>query len=258
MKEPNILEALQSDIAVFNDKLEDLETKKMQIECAILQERLMRCRAIRRYRAEVKGEQEVARFTETELAPAMQEARELAEQCKSLEAIVSELKNRYDGLCKSEKRQEAKFHGEFADLKQSMTEHLLRHYKKRPRLGRLVTMSVTYLTEVARCIACNEMSDILPDDCLDFLRAMDALDAAMPGNLPAQINANHWRTMCRLRRAKIELETKVKLSDCVVAAFAHADESFARRGESSEIRSLEICNNLVSNLNVELVERYNQ
>jgi len=201
----------------------------MQIECAILQERLMRCRAIRRYRAEVKGEQEIARFAERELAPATQEARELAEQCKSLEAIVSELKNRYDSLCKSEKRQEAKFHSEFADLKQSMTEHLFRHYKKRPRLGRLVTTSVTYLTEVARCIACNETSDILPGDCLDFLRAMDSLDATMPGNLPAQINVNHWRTMCRLRRAKIELETKVKLSDCIVAAFAHVDESFARR-----------------------------
>ncbi|EZA53241.1 hypothetical protein DMN91_004557 [Ooceraea biroi] len=216
-------EALQEDIAAFNNKLKDVELKRIQIDSAILQERLIRVRAIRRYQAEVNGRQEIARFEDEEHAPATQEALKLADECNSLEVVVSELKARYDNLCKMEKRQEAKFRGEFADLKQTKVEHLLRHYKKRPRVGRLTTTSITYLTEVARCVTSNEKSDILPDDCLDFLRGMDALDT-MPRNLPPQINANHWRTMCKLRRAKVEVETKVR---CCAIEMAEAEQTLS-------------------------------
>lgn len=183
--------------------------KKIQIECAILQERLTRIRAIQRHRTIVDGRQEIACFTDEELTPATRETRRLAEECNALEAAVSELKIRYDSLCKAEKRQETKFRGEFAEMKQPIVEHLFRHYKKRPRAGRLTTTSVTYLTEVARCVASNERSDVLPRECLDFLKGIDILDS-MPRNLPSQINANYWRIMCRLRRIKIEVETKVR------------------------------------------------
>lgn len=201
-------EALRRDISAFNDKLKDFELKKIQIECAIFQERSTRLRAIRKHWAEADNRQKIVRFVDEQLTPATQEARELAEECNSLETVVSELKVRYDNLCKAEKRQEARFRGEFVELKQPMVEHLLRHYKKRPRLGRLTSTSVTYLTEVARCIVSGDKSEILPRECLDFLRAMDMLDT-MPRNLPPQINVSHWRMMCKLRRAKVELETKV-------------------------------------------------
>ncbi|XP_071559950.1 cilia- and flagella-associated protein 43 [Temnothorax nylanderi] len=216
-------DALQKDIAAFNDKLKDLEMKKMQIECAILQERLTRIRAIRRHQTMVDDRQEIARLADEELAPATREARRLVEECNSLEMVVSELKVRYDSLCKAEKRQEAKFRGEFAELKQPIVEHLLRHYKKRPRAARLTTTSVTYLTEVARCVAGSEKSDVLPRECLDFLKGMDALDS-MPRNLPSQINADYWRTMCRLRRMKVEVETKVR---CCAVEMAEAEQTLS-------------------------------
>ncbi|XP_014488827.1 PREDICTED: cilia- and flagella-associated protein 43-like [Dinoponera quadriceps] len=216
-------EALRRDISVFNDKLKELELKKMQIECAIFQERSIRIRAIRKHRDEADGKQEIVRFTDEQLAPVMREARELVEECNSLETVVSELKVRYDNLCKAEKRQETKFRGEFVELKQPMVEHLLRHYKKRPRFGRLTTTSVTYLTEMAKCITSGDKSEILPRECLDFLRAMDVLDT-MPGNLPPQINVNHWRTMCKLRRAKVELETKVR---CCAVEMAEAEQTLS-------------------------------
>lgn len=200
---------MQRDIAAFNDKLKDLELKKIQIESAILQERLTRLHAIRRHRTMVDGKEKIARFTDEELAPTTQEARRLAEECNSLEMVVSELKVRYDNLCKADKRQEAKFRGEFAEVKQPIVEHLFRHYKKRPRAGRLTTTSVTYLTEVTKCVVSSEKSDILPHECLDFLKGMDALDS-MPRNLPPQINVEYWQVMCRLRRMKVEMEVKVR------------------------------------------------
>lgn len=204
----------------------------MQIECAIFQERSIRIRAIRKHRAEADGRREIAFLVDEQLAPATQEARELVDECNSLETVVSELKVRYDNLCKAEKRQEAKFRGEFEELKQPMVEHLLRHYKKRPKLGRLTTTSVTYLTEVAKCIVSGDKSDILPRECLDFLRAMDALDT-MPGNLPPQIHVNHWRMMCKLRRAKVELEMKVRRCNCYRTLFPSVREASSNqiRGE---------------------------
>ncbi|KAL0119320.1 hypothetical protein PUN28_009711 [Cardiocondyla obscurior] len=220
----NIVEtrdALQKDIAVFNDKLKDLELKKIQIECAILQERFTRIRAIRRHRTMIDGKQEISRLTDEEIAPAMQEARKLTEEYNSLEVIVSELKLRYDGLCKTEKRQEAKFRGEFVELKQPIVEHLFKHYKKRPRVGRLTTTSVTYLMEVARCVASNEKSDVLPSECLDFLKGIDGLDS-MPRSLPSQINPDYWRAMCKLRRTKIEMEIKVM---CCAVEMAEAEQT---------------------------------
>lgn len=204
-----VLDALQRDIAAFNDKLKDLELKKIQIECAILQERLTRIRMVQRYRTIVNGKQEISHLVDEELAPATREARSFAEEYNSLEMVVSELKVRYDNLCKAEKRQETKFRGEFGELKQPLVEHLFRHYKKRPKAGRFTTTSVTYLMEVARCVATNEKSDILPRECLDFLKGIDTLDF-MPRNLPSQINVDYWSTMCRLRRMKVEIEIKVK------------------------------------------------
>ncbi|KAG5310461.1 CFA43 protein, partial [Acromyrmex insinuator] len=216
-------DALQRDIAVFNDKLKDLELKKIQIESAILQERLTRLRAIRRHRIMVNGKEKIARFTNEKLTPAMQEARRLVEECNSLEMVVSELKVRYDNLCKADKRQEAKFRGEFAEVKQSIVEHLFRHYKKRPKTSRLTTTSVTYLTEVARCVISSEKSDILPHECLDFLKGMDALDS-MPRNLPPQINIEYWQMMCRLRRIKVEMEIKVT---CCAVEMAEAEQTLS-------------------------------
>ncbi|XP_018309134.1 cilia- and flagella-associated protein 43 [Mycetomoellerius zeteki] len=214
-------DALQRDIAAFNDKLKDLELKKIQIESAILQERLTRLHAIRRHRTMVDGKEKIARFTDEELAPTTQEARRLAEECNSLEMVVSELKVRYDNLCKADKRQEAKFRGEFAEVKQPIVEHLFRHYKKRPRAGRLTTTSVTYLTEVTKCVVSSEKSDILPHECLDFLKGMDALDS-MPRNLPPQINVEYWQVMCRLRRMKVEMEVKVT---CCAVEVAEAEQT---------------------------------
>ncbi|KAG5339959.1 CFA43 protein, partial [Acromyrmex charruanus] len=216
-------DALQRDIAVFNDKLKDLELKKIQIESAILQERLTRLRAIRRHRTMVDGKEKIARFTNEKLTLAMQEARRLVEECNSLEMVVSELKVRYDNLCKADKRQEAKFRAEFAEVKQSIVEHLFRHYKKRPKTSRLTTTSVTYLTEVARCVISSEKSDILPHECLDFLKGMDALDS-MPRNLPPQINTEYWQMMCRLRRIKIEMEIKVT---CCAVEMAEAEQTLS-------------------------------
>lgn len=217
---PKSPEVLQRDVTAFNEQSRTLEIKKLQVECAILQERLTRIRAIRRHRAEADGLRKIVRLADEEATPAAREARRLAEECGALEVAVLELKARYDGLCKAEKRLESRLRGEFADLKQPMVEHLIRHYKKRPKTGRLVSTSVTYLTEVARCAVSDERSEILPSECLDFLAAVKALDT-MPGNLPPQINISRWRTMCRLRRAKIEVETKVRRSLLVDATLSY-------------------------------------
>lgn len=145
---------------------------------------------------------------ECDLSTASKETRYLNGLSSMLEVVLTETRNRYENLTKREKMLETKLRGEFPDLKQPMVEHLLRHYRKRPRNLQFTCTSITYLTEISRCLVSGDKSEILPRDCLDFLHGMDNLDV-MPNNLPAQIDANHWSLLCKLRRAKVELETKV-------------------------------------------------
>ncbi|XP_044004870.1 cilia- and flagella-associated protein 43-like [Aphidius gifuensis] len=104
-----------------------------------------------------------------------------------------------------------------------MVEHLLRHYKKRPRNLQLTCTSITFLIELSRCILSGEKSLILPRECYDYLKNIDTIDA-MPTNFPSQIDNNHWHLLLKLRRTKIESETRLK---CCAFELAEAEQTQA-------------------------------
>ena len=203
-----LTEALRRDATTFDHKFHDFYLQRMKIESAIFQETLMRLRESQRHSLRLQG-MEMIRLSQNELSLATKELRNVNELSATLEIVVNEIKNRYENLSKREKILDLKFRGEFPELKQPMVEHLLRHYRKRPKNVQLTCTSVTYLTEIGRCIVSGEKSEILPKDCLEFLRGLDGLDV-MPNNLPVQIDGNHWNVLCKLRRSKTELEVKVK------------------------------------------------
>lgn len=200
-------EALRQDFECFDRRLEIFRLHRMKIESAVLQETLTRLRESRRHLLRRRGI-ETLHFAHEELSEAIKEYKSMTDTLMALENVVSETRNRYENLLKREKTLDAKFRGDFPDLKQPMVEHLLRHYRKRPKNVQLTCTSITYLAEIGRCIINCDQSEILPKDCSDFLRGMDSLDT-MPNNLPVQIDTNHWNVLCKLRRAKVELEIKV-------------------------------------------------
>lgn len=192
----------------FNVKLESLYFERMKVESAIIQENLLYLRESQRHERHLQSITEIRKIESDELNPTMIEIKKLSEELTILELTVNEMKNRYENLMKREKLLEGKFRGEFPDLKQPMVEHLLRHYKKRPRIGHLTCTSITYLTEMNKCILNGGISEILPQECVDFLQGMQSLDV-MPSNLPSQIDSNYWFILCKIRRVKVEIEIKV-------------------------------------------------
>ncbi|XP_047366937.1 cilia- and flagella-associated protein 43-like isoform X2 [Vespa velutina] len=207
----------------FDEKLKNFEAHRTAMDSSILQEKLLRLREIRRYRRICNEDAKIARFKAKEVAGITDKVQRLVEDCSIFETIVDELKNRYESLVKRDKALEGKFPSEFGDLKQTKIEHLFRHYKRRPRIGNLACTSITYLTELGRCVITNEKSDILPIECTNYLRNLQALDS-IPNNVSSLIDDIHWKTMCKLRRLKIEMEMKVR---CCVVELAEAEETLA-------------------------------
>lgn len=167
----------------------------------------MKERELLRHQLRLRGIKELNDL-ENELQEASKDFRKLTDELTQLEFTVNETKLRYENLGKREKLLECKFRGEFPDLKQPMVEHLLRHYKKRPRNGQLLCTSITYLTELSKCILTGDKSEILPRNCFDYFKGINSLDI-MPSSLPSQIDSNHWFILCKLRRTKVEIEIRV-------------------------------------------------
>ncbi|XP_074094526.1 cilia- and flagella-associated protein 43 isoform X2 [Cotesia typhae] len=208
----SLQDLLKKGVKSFDEKLENLFLERIKIESAVLQENLMKQRELRRHQLRLQGIKELNDL-ENEFLAASKELKSQTEEFLQLELVLNETKLRYENLSKREKLLESKFRGEFPDLKQPMVEHLLRHYKKRPRNGQFLCTSIMYLSELSRCILTGDKSDILPRNCLDFLKGVNSLDI-MPTSLPSQIDSNHWFLLCKLRRNKVEIE--IRLKSCAV------------------------------------------
>ncbi|KAK0098749.1 hypothetical protein PV326_004028 [Microctonus aethiopoides] len=218
----HVQDELRNGVKNFNVKLESLYFEQMKVESAIIQENLLYLRESQRHERHLQSIAKIRKIETDELNPTMIEIKKLSEELTIIELTVNETKNRYENLMKREKLLEGKFRGEFPDLKQPMVEHLLRHYKKRPRIGHLTCTSITYLTEMNKCILNGGISEILPQECIDFLQGMQNLDV-MPSNLPSQIDSNYWFILCKIRRVKVEIEIRIK--SCVVE-LAEAEQTF--------------------------------
>ncbi|CAL7938344.1 unnamed protein product [Xylocopa violacea] len=209
-------------IKAFNDELDELSTEKLQVERLTLSQRLLRAQTILRYRKIVQERRNIERIVELELVPATKRMHSLAEECDLFETGIAKLRNRYESACKQNKLLEGQFRAEFVELKPPVWEYLLRQFRRRPRvLTATYSTSVTLLEELASCVVNRRTSEILPREGLNYLRAMDNLDA-MPDGLSSRLESNHWHDLCRLRRLKVDAETKVK--SCAIE-MAEAEQS---------------------------------
>lgn len=85
--------------------------------------------------------------------------------------------------------------------------------RRRPK-GRLTTcQSSTILAAMAKHVNASqqkdpiEMTTLLSDECIQYLQSIDAADKF--SNAPNAIDQSAWNQLCRMRRAKIEMEFKV-------------------------------------------------
>ncbi|KZC11089.1 WD repeat-containing protein 96, partial [Dufourea novaeangliae] len=209
----------------FDDQLDDLAAEKICVERSVLLERLSESRTILQHRQIARNRRKIRRIIELELTPAVTRSRNLVAECELFEAGVIELRNRYEALRKRDKLLEEKYRADLRDSKQQpIAEQLLRHYRKRPRtVTACCGTSLAFLGELADCVLEQRGSELLPRDWVDYLRAMNNLDA-IPDSLPSRMEAEDWRSVCVQRRLKIEAEIKARI--CAIE-LAEAEQSLA-------------------------------
>ncbi|XP_033342623.2 cilia- and flagella-associated protein 43 [Megalopta genalis] len=213
----------------FDDRLNALAAEKIRIERSLLLERLTGTWTILWHRRIGRRRREIRLANERSLAPAIKRVRALAAECDLFEAGLIELRNRYETKRRRDKQLEEKFRADFLDSKQPMAaEHLLRHYRKRPRtaLTAACGTSPVFLRELADRVldSTPNQSELLPRDWLAYLRGLRDLDAIPEGGLPFRIEADQWREACGLRRLKVEAE--IKMRSCAIE-LAEAEQSLA-------------------------------
>lgn len=189
-----------------------MAAEKTRVERSILSQKLSKMQEILRRRKIVETKREIRRVIDEELVSATEEGRIFAEERDLFEAGVAELRIGYENARKRDKLLEDKFRFEFKELKPSMVEHLFRQYRKRPRAllaGGPCATSPAFLAEFVLCVTERRNSDLLPRECSNYLRAIDELEA-MPEGLSCRLESDQWRLLCRLRRLKVEAETRVK------------------------------------------------
>lgn len=189
-----------------------MAAEKTRVERSILFQKLSKMQEILRRRKIVETKRKIRRVIDGELVSATEEARIFAEERDLFEAGVAELRIGYENARKRDKLLEDKFRFEFKELKPSMVEHLFRQYRKRPRAllaGGPCATSPAFLAEFVLCVTEQRNSDLLPRECSNYLRAIDELEA-MPEGLSCRLESDQWRLLCRLRRLKVEAETRVK------------------------------------------------
>ncbi|KAJ8681900.1 hypothetical protein QAD02_017692 [Eretmocerus hayati] len=201
--------SINNDLEDFNQKMQELSLKKIIMKAAVLQEFFLFMNKRRENTLYTRGVELISVIMAKDLEVLELKSQELMNKIATIESIVVELKSKFESLLKRDKSHESKFRNEFVDLKQPMVEHLLRQYKRRPRIGQITCTSLTCLIETVKCLTSSKKSAILPREYLDFLRGMDALDV-MPNNLPPQIEISHWQSLCKLRRNRVEIEIKMR------------------------------------------------
>ncbi|XP_058797736.1 cilia- and flagella-associated protein 43-like [Phymastichus coffea] len=207
----SINDKMKAEIESFDNKMEEFSLEKIKVQSAISQEFLLKLNKQKQQFFKDNENKSKSHIIDNERASLENENKMLISELLKVEPIVVELRNKYDNLKKRDKILEAKFKSDFSDLKQPLVEHLLRQYKRRPKINEINCAPLTCLIETNKCLIDGKKSVILPHAYLEFLKGMDALDI-MPSSLPQQIDGNYWQLLCKLRRNKVEMEIKLKVA----------------------------------------------
>ncbi|CAG9566475.1 unnamed protein product [Danaus chrysippus] len=198
---------LNEGIVKFNQKVKETWLTKLRVDSVIGQENLnlMRLRRTNLDRVEVSEQLEDIRFeikiTEDELEVLQHELHTIQEQ-------TEECQTTYENLLQKDKYSDRTFKNHFADLSPIIVEQCYKFFKKRPKWHQRAAMIPVVLYELANAILTGVRPSLLHADCIEYFRGVEQLDQI--SNMPPVMDEGLWATMCRLRRAKIENEIRMR------------------------------------------------
>ncbi|XP_046615364.1 cilia- and flagella-associated protein 43-like [Neodiprion virginianus] len=215
--------SLEDGIKRFEQRLREFFVTRIRVESAIQQLGLRFWRGCYR---NMRRQQMYESEERLKLTISQKEAEivSLSEEVRRQQSAIADLKGHYDTACNREKWQEKKFKTEFPGLAKVGHDLLKRHYKRRPRSIQKAIPS-TYLKEMGKAVLSVAKPFFLMGECLDYLKALDALDVR-PASLPPFIDPMHWDHLVRLRRLKVDSEMRVKSALADIAEAEHTVVEF--------------------------------
>ncbi|XP_066139211.1 cilia- and flagella-associated protein 43 isoform X2 [Euwallacea fornicatus] len=198
---------LRDTIRKFNQKLHDCTTYKLYIDSGINHENLIINKQlhIQNQRIQIqKKEREILQMIK-DYELYMGENQKIIIQVQ--EALV-ECKNTMDMMQLKEKQLEKAYRRDFQDMSPIVQEQSYKLYRKRPKANFRIISTATVLNELAKGVLTNEITYTMTQECLDYLKALEAIDVF--AGLPSTIDETTWQLICKHRRLHIELEMRLR------------------------------------------------
>lgn len=140
-----------------------------------------------------------------------------------IQEALTECRNNMDSMQLKEKQLEKLYRKDFQDVSPVVQEQSFKLYKwvekktrnprikflirKRPKASLKNINTISGLNELAKGIMTNETNFSMTQECLEYIKAVDVLDAFV--GLPPTIDETVWHLICKHRRSRIEYEIRV-------------------------------------------------
>ncbi|XP_028044067.1 cilia- and flagella-associated protein 43 isoform X1 [Bombyx mandarina] len=202
-----IAQLLNEGVVKFNQKVKEMWLTKLKADSVIGQENLnlMRLRRTNLDRVEMAEKLEDMR---AQISRYEDEVETLNQELQSMQDQITDCQNTYDSLVVKDKYLDRTFKNHFADLSPIIVDQCYKFFKKRPKWQQRAAASAGVLYELAAAVLLAVKPPLLPPDCLDYYKGVEQLDHST--NMPPVMDEALWALMCKLRRAKIENEIRMR------------------------------------------------
>ncbi|CAH2989003.1 unnamed protein product [Chilo suppressalis] len=223
-------QVLNEGVVKFNQKVKEMWLNKLQVDSVIGQENLilMRLRRTNLDRLEMAEKLEDMR---AEIAKYERESEKLNQELQEIQGQSEECQANYDALAAKDRLMERTFKNHFADLSPIIVDQCYKFFKKRPKWHQRATVTAAALHELASSILAGQRALNMHPDCVEYYKSVDQLD--LISNMPPVMDEALWATMCRLRRAKIENEIRMR---ALVQEMAYVDSTCAGWNKAVQAR----------------------
>ncbi|KAL0895179.1 hypothetical protein ABMA27_013627 [Loxostege sticticalis] len=200
-------QVLNEGVVKFNQRVKEMWLTKLQVDSVIGQENLnlMRLRRTNLDRVEMAEKLEDMR---DEIRKYEAEIEVLQSELAEIQAQSEECQATYDALATKDKYMERTFKTHFADLSPIIVEQCYKVFRKRPKWYQRATTTAAALHELATAILASHRPPNMLLDCVEYYKGVEQLDQI--SNMPPVMDEVLWATMCKLRRAKIENEVRMR------------------------------------------------
>lgn len=260
---------LKDRITNFNYKVAKLQLLKLQIDSCINAEELRLLKTLNfSYQRIVFDRQELS--IRQEIESIRKQLAYLGDTFTEIQEKITEFKNNYETLNYKDKQMDKQFKANFAEVAPlAVVDPAYKIFRRRPKYQIRAWATVPILLDLAKRIVSKKTFEqgalLLPIECVDYMNLLDQMDTFTGAT---GIDANVWQILCRMRRAKIESEFKLKayglqLAEADTTANAFSREMHHKRNYLSSLETklenlLEVKQKEAMNRQVQLVMKRGQ